>query len=181
MGAVLAVALWRHDLEGRILLEAAGLLWLAVLWLPATRRPVDVRHVISLIVFAALVVVMRRGLGAVVWSVLVLVSGIGALLRSHAPGTTRRRPLQVMASGLSGTIERGGTYATATLVQEFSAGWQSEISFAMADGSGRFELPQVAPGPVHYLVITHPGTVTQYLEVTLAQNAKPLLVRLRPC
>jgi len=139
---------------------------------------------VSLIVFAAFAVVVWKHPGGVIvadsWFVLVLVTGIGELLLSRASGTTRRRPLQVTARGLCGTIEHGSTYASATLVQEFSAGWESELSSVMTDRSGHFELPQVAPGSVHYLAISHPGTETQYLEVTLAQGAMPLLVSLRP-
>jgi hypothetical protein len=186
MGLVLAVdfTFWGFELKDRILVEAAGSLWLAVLWLPATRRPVGLRQMVSLIIFAASAVIVWKRLGAVIvadfWFVVVLVTGIGELLFARAPGTTYWRPLKVTASGLCGAIEHGSTYASATLVQEFSTGWESELSSVMTDRSGRFALPQAAPGPVHYLAISHPGTETQYLVVTLAEDAKPLLVRLRP-
>ncbi len=186
IGVVLAVdfALFGQNFKQGTLVGTAGLLWLAVLWLPATRRPVGIRQMASLIVFAVFAVVVWNRPGAVIvadiWFALVLVTGIGELLVSRAPGTTRWRSLQITASGLCGAIENGSTYASATLVQEFSAGWESELSSVTTDRSGRFELPKVAPGPVHYLAISHPGTETQYLEVTLAHDAKPLLVRLRP-
>jgi len=186
MGVVLAAdfALLGHDLKSRILVQAAGLLWLAVLWLPATKRPVGVRQIASLIVFAALAVIVREHPGAAIiadfWSLLVLVTGFGELLLSRPPGTTRWRPLHVTARGLCGAIEHGNTYVSPTVVQEFSAGWEIELSSVTTDRSGHFDLQQVAPAPVHYLAVSHPGMETQYLEVTLTQDAMPLLVRLRP-
>jgi len=92
----------------------------------------------------------------------------------------RRRAARVEASGLTGTIECGSTNVSATLVQEFTAGWQSELSRVMTDRSGRFELPQVSPGPTHRLMFSRPGTETVRLVVTIAPEAPPLSVRLRP-
>ena len=91
----------------------------------------------------------------------------------------RGRPPRVQASSLTGTIEYGSTNISATRVQEFTTDWQSELSCVMTDHAGRFELPQVSPGPTHRLVFSRPGAETLRLVVTIAPEAPPLSVRLR--
>lgn len=113
--------------------------------------------------------------GRVIFAILVGLGGIVGARRRW-----RRRPAIVRAPSLSGTIEYGSTNVSATLVQEFTAGWKSELSRVMTDHAGRFELPQVSPGPFHRLMFSRPGTETLRLAVTIAPEAPPLSVRLHP-
>ena len=159
MGIVLTLnlALWGLAPVGRILVAAAGLLWLAALWAPARLLgpkgllarllPLYVSLVLGVVAF-----LLATTWGRVIFAILVLI-GIATFRRMR-----RGRPAKVQAPSLTGTVEYGSTNISGTLVQEFTAGWRSELSWVMTDHAGRFELPQVSPGP----------------------KAPPLLVRLRP-
>ena len=81
---------------------------------------------------------------------------------------------------MSGVVEYAETNRPATLVQEFMADWQSELSSVMTDRAERCELPQVSPEPFHRLMFSRPGAETLPLVVRIAPEAPPLSVRLRP-
>jgi hypothetical protein len=118
-------------------------------------------------------------LGATAWGRTIIAILAVLVLISKFRRRRRGRPTKVQAPSLAGTIEYGSTNVSATLVQEFTANWQSELSWVMTDHAGRFELPQVSPGPTHCLVFSRPGAERLNLEVTIAPEAPPLVVRLR--
>jgi hypothetical protein len=177
MGIVLAssVALWGHTPVAKLLIANAGFVWLAALW--TAPRPLSPKRLSALLGFLAL-----GGVGcllATAWepAVVAILVGLVGIIKVRI--WWRRRAARVQASSLTGTIEYGSTNVSATLVQEFTAGWQSELSRVMTDRAGRFELPQVSPGPTHRLMFSRPGTETLRLVVTIAPEAPPLSVRLR--
>jgi hypothetical protein len=178
MGFVLALnlALWRPTPVGRIFVEAAGLVWILALW--AAPRPLGPKRLVPLLASLALggaLCLLATAWGPAILAILAAMGGLVEVRRRW-----RLRPAVVQASSLNGTIEYGATNITATLVQEFTAGWKSELARVMTDRAGRFELPQVSPGPTHRLMFSRPGTETLRLVVTIAPEAPPLSVRLRP-
>jgi hypothetical protein len=160
-----SVALWGHGLVGKALIAGAGLLWLAAVW--ATLTPGPKWPSPSLLVLGSILCLLATTWGRVVFAILAAL-----VLISMRHG----RPAKVRAPNLTGTTEYG---CSGTLVQEFTAGWRSELSWVITDHAGRFELPQVSPGPTHCLMFSRPGTETLRLEVTIAPEAPPLSVRLR--
>ncbi len=175
MGIVLALnlALWGLAPVGRIFVAAAGLLWLPALW--TAPRPLSPKRLSALLIFLALggiVCLLATAWGPAIFALLVVIVAIRSWWRG--------RPAIVEASSLTGTIEYGSTNVSATLVQEFTAGWKSELSRVMTDRTGRFELPPLSQGPFHRLMFSRPGTETLRLVVTIAPEAPPLSVRLHP-
>jgi len=177
MGTVLAwsLALWGHGPAGRFVVAAAILLWLPALW--TAPRPLSPKRLSALVTSLALGGALC--LVATAWGcvILAILAAMGGILKARSKWL--RRPAIVEASSLTGTIEYGSTNVSATLVQEFTEGWKSEISRVMSDRTGRFELPQVSPGPFHRLIFSRPGTETLRLVVKIAPEAPTLSVRLR--
>ena len=177
MGIVLvwSLALWGHSPVAKIVIANAGFVWLAVLWTaPGPLSPKRLSLLVALLVLGGLVCLLDTAWGRVIFAVL---AGLGGIVAARSKWL--RRAARVRAPGLAGTIEYGSTNVSATLVQEFTAGWQSELCRVTTDPAGRFELPQVSPGPTHRLMFSRPGIETLRLVVTIAPDAPPLSVRLR--
>ena len=175
---VLALNLAVWGTAGRIIVAGAGLAWLAALWTaPRPLSPKRLLELLGLLVLGSVVCRLATGRERTILATFAISAVLGGIVKFLS--WWRRRPTRVQAPDLVGTIEYGSTNVSATLVQEFTADWQSELSCVMTDHAGRFELPQVFPGRTHCLMFSRPGAEKLRLEVTIAPEAPPLSVRLR--